>query len=67
VKDARKEVLHSLVRRREAEENAEGCTLEIQRLQLANEVILKTHYVFSLASSWILVKGLRNDGIVLLM
>ncbi|KAH8961384.1 hypothetical protein BDL97_05G047600 [Sphagnum fallax] len=38
VKDARKEVLHSLVRRREAEENAEGCTLELQRLQLANEV-----------------------------
>jgi DNA repair exonuclease SbcCD ATPase subunit len=39
VKDARKEVLHSLVRRREAEENAEGCTLEFQHLQLANEVI----------------------------
>jgi hypothetical protein len=39
VKDARKEVLHSLVRRREAEENAEGCNLEVQRLQLANEVI----------------------------
>lgn len=51
MKDARKEVLHSLVRRREAEENAEGCTLEVQRLQLANEVILKTHHVFSLASS----------------
>jgi hypothetical protein len=51
VKDARKEVLHSLVRRREAEANAEGCTLEVQHLQLANEVILKTDHVFSLASS----------------
>ncbi|CAK9876122.1 unnamed protein product [Sphagnum jensenii] len=41
VKDARKEVLHSLVRRREAEQNAEGCTLEVQRLQLANENLKK--------------------------
>jgi len=41
VKDARKEVLHSLVRHREAEENAEGCTLEVQRLQLANENLEK--------------------------